>query len=170
MAWDTFAEQIITEAKDLALHVFNCYEEIWTSYLHFTSFLDTGKGQAIEMLDLRKTRTSLFHTVKDMAIDGLKMQGASSQGTELAMTSARAGLTSNIRRPSYLSLTRPISWLLMPWLLASPGHQHPWYWPCRIGRSLSYLRKDFNYLCHVILEEWHKMHIYVHAPSEKFST
>ena len=26
----------------------------------------------------------------------------------------------------------------MPWLLASPGagHQHPWYWPCRISSSL----------------------------------
>ena len=22
-----------------------------------------------------------------------------------------------------------ISWLLMPWLLTSPGHQQPWYWP-----------------------------------------
>ena len=34
-----------------------------------------------------------------------------------------------------------------PWLLASPGHQQPWDWLCRIGSSLSYLRKDFNYLC-----------------------
>ena len=34
----------------------------------------------------------------------------------------------------------------MPWLLTSPGHQQPWYWLCRIGRFLSYLRKDFNYL------------------------
>ena len=49
--------------------------------------------------------------------------------------------------PSYLSLTRSLSWLLMPWLLTSPGHQQPWYWLCRIGRFLSYLRKDFNYLC-----------------------
>ena len=34
----------------------------------------------------------------------------------------------------------------MPWLLASPGHQHPWYWLCRICKSLSFMRKDFNYL------------------------
>ena len=27
--------------------------------------------------------------------------------------------------PNYFSLTRSISWLLMPWLLASPGHQQP---------------------------------------------
>ena len=36
----------------------------------------------------------------------------------------------------------------MPWLLASPGNQHPWYWLCSIGKLMSYSRKDFNYLCH----------------------
>ena len=66
-------------------------------------------------------------------------------------------LTLNVREPSYLGLTRSISWLLMPWFLASPGHQHPWYWLYRIGRSLSYSRKDFNYPGHVNVEEWHKM-------------
>ena len=44
-------------------------------------------------------------------------------------------LTLNVRGPSYLGLTRSISCLLMPWLLTSPGHQHPWYWLCRKGRS-----------------------------------
>ena len=59
----------------------------------------------------------------------------------------------------------------MPWLLASPGHQHSWYWPCRIGRFLSYWRKDFNYLCHVSVEEWHDVNtVYVFVPSEKFDT
>ena len=70
-------------------------------------------------------------------------------------------LTLNVRGPSYLGLTRSISWLLMSWLLASPGHQQPWYWLCRMGRSLSYLRKDFNHLCHINVEEWQKMWIYV---------
>ena len=50
-------------------------------------------------------------------------------------------LTLNVRGPIYLGLTRSISWLLMPW---RPGHQQPWYWLCRICRSLSYLRKNFN--------------------------
>ena len=48
-----------------------------------------------------------------------------------------------------------ISWLLMPWLLASPGHQHPWYWLLRIDKFfMSCTRKDFNYLhqCGVMLE------------------
>ena len=55
-------------------------------------------------------------------------------------------LIPNMRGPSYLGLTRSILWLLMPWLLASPGHQQPWYWLCKISKSWSYTRKDFNYL------------------------
>ena len=55
------------------------------------------------------------------------------------------------------NLTRSISWLLMPWLLTSPGHQQPWYWLCRIGRLLSYFRKAFNYLRRINVEKWHKM-------------
>ena len=34
-------------------------------------------------------------------------------------------LTLSMREPSYLGLIKLISWLLMPWLLASPGHQQP---------------------------------------------
>ena len=66
-------------------------------------------------------------------------------------------LTLKVWGLSYLGLTRSISWLLMPWLLASPGHQQPWYWLCKIGRSLSYLRRKFNYLCLISVEEWHEM-------------
>ena len=32
----------------------------------------------------------------------------------------------------WVRLTRSVSWLLMPWLLMSPDHQHPWYWLCWI--------------------------------------
>ena len=74
-----------------------------------------------------------------------------------AAARALDSLTLNVRGPSKLGLTRSISWLLMPWLLASPGHQRPWYWLCRIGRCLSYSRRNFNYLCHISMEEWHKM-------------
>ena len=79
-------------------------------------------------------------------------------------------LTLNMRGPSYLGLTRSISWLLMPWRCKEPGHQQQWYWICRICRSLSYLRKDFEYLGHINGKEWHKMKIFVYVPSEKFST
>ena len=32
----------------------------------------------------------------------------------------------------------------MPWLLAPPGYQQPSYW-----LSVTYMRKDLNYLCHI---------------------
>ena len=37
----------------------------------------------------------------------------------------------------YSRITRSIQSLLMPWILASPGHQRPWYWLCRLDGSLS---------------------------------
>ena len=78
-------------------------------------------------------------------------------------------LTLNVRGPNYLGLTRSISWLLMPWLLTSPGHQQPWYRLCSICRSWSYLRTGIKYLCHINMEERHKMLTYVYVHSEKFS-
>ena len=42
----------------------------------------------------------------------------------------------------YSARTRPIPWLSMPWLLASPGHQQPWYWLCKINQFLSSTRMD----------------------------
>ena len=57
-----------------------------------------------------------------------------------------------MRGLSYLGLTRSISWLLVPWLLTSPGHQQPWYWLYRIYISFSYLKKDFKYLCQIKLD------------------
>ena len=66
-------------------------------------------------------------------------------------------LTLNVRGQSYLGLTRSISWLLMPWLLTSTGHQQLWYWLCRKSSFLSYLRKDFNYLRRINMEKWHQM-------------
>ena len=86
------------------------------------------------------------------------------------MHTVRALLTLDVWGPSYLGLTRSISWLMMPWLLTSPGHQQPWHWLCRIGRFLSYLMKNLNYLCRINVEKWHKMYIYVYVPSEKIST
>ena len=61
-------------------------------------------------------------------------------------------LTLNVRVPSFLGLTRSISWLMMPWLPTSPGHQQPWFWLCRICRSWCYLRKNFIYLCYINVE------------------
>ena len=74
----------------------------------------------------------------------------------------------NVRGPSYLGITRSISWLLKPWLLPSPSHQYAWYWLCRIIEFLSYFRKDIYYLCDVSVEEWLKMLIYNFVLSDKF--
>ena len=38
----------------------------------------------------------------------------------------------------------------MPWLFV-PEHQQPWYWPCKIGRSLSFTR---NNLTTCVLSVW----------------
>ena len=40
----------------------------------------------------------------------------------------------NVGGPSYSGSTLSISWLLMPWLLALPGHHQPWYWICWKGK------------------------------------
>ena len=66
-------------------------------------------------------------------------------------------LTIDVREPSYLGLIMSISWLLMPWLITSPRHQQPWYWLCRMGSFLSYLRKGFIYMFRINAEKWHKM-------------
>ena len=51
-----------------------------------------------------------------------------------------------------------------------PGHQDPWYWLCRIGKFLSCTRKDFNYLCHANVEEWHKLQLHFYVSGENSST
>ena len=51
-------------------------------------------------------------------------------------------LTFLVLRPRYSGRTRSILWLLMPWLLASPGHQQPRYWRWRIKGSLNSPRKN----------------------------
>ena len=51
--------------------------------------------------------------------------------------------------------TRSIPFLLMPWLLASPGHQRQWYWLYRINGVLSSFIKAM-YLRHLDAEIWEK--------------
>ena len=57
-----------------------------------------------------------------------------------------------------LGTGKSISWLLMTWLLASPCHQQAWYWMCKIKRSMSSMRDYFNYLCHLSIVKWSKIH------------
>ena len=44
------------------------------------------------------------------------------------------GLILNVRRPNHFGSTKSISSLLIPWLLESPGRQHPCYWICQINK------------------------------------
>ena len=37
-------------------------------------------------------------------------------------------LTLSTHRTTKVYKTDPISWLMMPWLLVSPGHHQTWYW------------------------------------------
>ena len=74
----------------------------------------------------------------------------------------------SVQGPGYLGLISSISWLLMRWLLASPGHHQPCYWPCNIGKYLSYSRKDTKYPCQCGEMAWNVDITFV--PSEKFST
>ena len=55
-------------------------------------------------------------------------------------------LTCPVVRPEYSGRSRSMQWLLMPWLLPSPGHQQPWYWLCSINWSLLSRRKNVIYL------------------------
>ena len=72
-----------------------------------------------------------------------------SLGTRVCRINMQSGLTLYVQGPNYSSSTEYISFLLMPWLLASPRHQHPWYWLCRLCKYLSYARKDF-----CVMLEW----------------
>ena len=56
-----------------------------------------------------------------------------------------------VLRSEYFRNTRPLPWLLMPWLLGSPGHRHPQHQPPSIRCALSSMDKDFN---HRSIDKW----------------
>ena len=49
-----------------------------------------------------------------------------------------SALTLLLLKPEYSVRTRSAPWLLMTWLLVSPGHQQQWYWLCMINVHVSY--------------------------------
>ena len=53
----------------------------------------------------------------------------------------------------YSVMIGSIPWRLMSRLLALPGQQQPWYWPWKVNRFLSSLRKDLNYLCLLTIKD-----------------
>ena len=147
-----------------------CQAITWT----ITDFLPVGPNRThfneilitIQTFSFRIMHLKMLSAICLPFCSGLNV--ISNEEISLSAIKTSSFLTLNMRGPSYLGLTKSISWLLMPWLLTSPGHQQPWYWLYRICRSLSYLRKCFKYLCQVNVEEWHKAQINVYVPSEKF--
>ena len=61
----------------------------------------------------------------------------------------------NVTGVLVISNSWSIPWLLIPWLLASPGHQQPWRWTCLVTGSLSSTRKKFIYQYHHNIRCWH---------------
>ena len=53
-----------------------------------------------------------------------------------------------------------IPWLLMPWLLASPGHQQPWLRDYQSNRSFSSWGMDFNLCAISVLRNHRKCKLY----------
>ena len=71
-----------------------------------------------------------------------------------------------VLKEEYSRKTRSKPWLLMPWLCVARSAT-PQYWLCSINRSLSSMRMDFNYLCHLSVEILRKC-IYLDASWNKF--
>ena len=111
----------MTTVYYLIQHLFNWIRPIWFPVNKI------GDYQIVMSMsswyDLFGCTTELFHHLSSWKIDVMQCILSSRTGLKLVHL-----LTLNVQGPSYLSLTRSISWLLMPWLLTSPGHQQPWYW------------------------------------------
>ena len=77
---------------------------------------------------------------------------------EFPCKSGRKMLTRLVLMPDYSWKVRSIPWLLMHWLLASPGHHQPWYSSCSLY-ALSSTRKDFHHLHHLKVTKCYIMQI-----------
>ena len=58
--------------------------------------------------------------------------------------SARSKSNILVQKLVYFMQTTSISCLQMPWPLASPDHQQPCYWLCRMNMSLHIMRAELN--------------------------
>ena len=57
-----------------------------------------------------------------------------------------------VLKPQYPRITRSETWLLMPWLHASPEPQQPWCWYCRMDKQLFFTMRASKYLCWIIIK------------------
>ena len=70
------------------------------------------------------------------------------------MSPAGKDLTLLVQKLEYSGITMSRAWLLIPGLLVSPGHHHPWYLLWEMNRSTASRRKDFKYLHLLNIEKW----------------
>ena len=69
--------------------------------------------------------------------------------------------------PHYSSQIKSIPWLLMTWVLVSPGHQQTWFRLYGVNKSLLSTKKDYLLLPSV--EKWLKLLIYFYLPLTEFT-
>ena len=79
-------------------------------------------------------------------------------------------LTILVRQLEYSGITKPIQWLLMPWLIALPCHRNPWYGLYGITLSTSSPSYSFKTLCLMSVAKWWKTEICCHVSRSKFSS
>ena len=104
-----------------------------TSTKSSVNYMSTSMLPAVSINQLHKHAipNNLFHIISSISV--------------ITITINWSKLSSLLRpRPMYTRRTKSIPWLLMTWLLLSPGHQQPQYWMRKIGRSLPSRKKDVN--------------------------
>ena len=69
-----------------------------------------------------------------------------------------ARLTRSVLKPKYSATNRPMSCVFLPWLLASPGHQHQWHWLCSVIRPLSSARSAWKWKYILMLPKIYSTH------------
>ena len=142
--WMTFGSSPVLLNSQIGQFLGSC-PHVFTSKVAFQRLRESGVGVSFIAVKMGGNWSSVGEGLRWMCSwKPLKWKGGQGDGND----QIGVNLTFNLRGPSYLGITRSISWLLMPWLLTSPGldlisfdliwfdliwHQQPW-WLCRIGR------------------------------------
>ena len=105
----------------------------------------------------------------DVTIYGVYFQMYFSTSSNIVSSSPRNAMTSSYckekkdtsKQPqsvlnpgAAVGIIRNVPWLLMPWLLGSPGHRHPRYCLCKINCSFASVSKGFKCLRHLHVWKW----------------
>ena len=92
----------------------NITSTVWFKFQWYTGGLNHDNRSALVLVVVRN-RKGTEHLAEPI-------------NDELRYTDCKSAvfkMSSNVRRSNWYRSTKSISWLLMPWLLTSPGHQQP---------------------------------------------